>query len=227
MEQQNEFSQFELVILVDGLPTFSPMAKLIKSFSDIIKRDKGGKIKGDHEGRKKLMSTLELAYIWYVTDRKSPIRRNYPENEWEYKAKEKLGMPEEWKPDKLVEEACLDWFEITATQTSKVLEELRSSLFSSQRIIGLLRKRLDKRMDSMALIEELSGTHVTTDDDTGVDPIKEALEDVKKLIELSNKIPETISVIEKLEEKVAKETSDGKGKGGKDISRRQFPKDKR
>lgn len=220
-------NQNELVIIVDGVPTFSPMCKLITSFHDIIKRDKGGKIKGDNDGRKKLMATLELGYVWYVTDRKSLIRKNYEEHEWDIKAKEKLGMPEGWKADSLIKRACDDWYELTETQTSKVLEELRASLFSSQRIIRGLRKRLDKRMTALEMEEDLAGTGVAVDVDTGVDPLKEAIDDVKKLIDLSAKIPETITVIEKLEEKVARETSDGKGKGGKNINKRQLPRDKR
>ena len=53
------------------------------------------------------------------------------------------------------------------------------------------------------------------------------INDVNKLLDLSKKIPEMISVIEKLEERVAKERADGKGKGGKDVNRFQFPKNKR
>lgn len=211
----------ELVVLADGLPTFSPMAKTIESFKILITRDRGSK--GDADGRKKLHSTKELAYIWFLTDRKSPIKNNYKGIQRHKKAIEKLGLPEDWKPDKHIEIAMKDWEELTETQTSKVLEEMRESLFSSQDIISILRKKLDKRVKFASEFEGLPDI----DTDTGVDIVDELMKNVKSLMEMASKIPDMITIIEKLEEKVSKEKSDGKGKKGKTISKFQLPKSKR
>lgn len=221
--EQIEFNG-ELVVLVDGMPTFSPMAKMIDSFKTLIQRDKGGKVKGDYDGRKKLMSTMELAYVWFMSDRKSPIKNNYKPYERHRETIKKLNMPEEWKPDEKVEEAIEVWSEMTETQTSKVLEEMKESLFSSQRIISLIRKKLDTKLDTIELLDDVSEL---VDMETGVDQIAIIMKDMKSLLDMAKNIPDVISTVERLEEKVSKEKSDGKGKGGKTINKFQFRKGKR
>lgn len=222
MQEEINFNG-ELVTLVDGMPVFSPMAKLIDSFKVIIARDRGGVIKGDHDGRKKLLATKELAYIWFMTDRKSPIKNNFDENMRHAKTLEKISMPEGWVPDKHIQIAMSDWEDITETQSSKVLENMKASLFSSDRIITLLRKKIDNRIGSIEMLDDVD----VMINDAGVSELDVLMKDLKTLIDLSNKIPDIISTIEKLEDKVSKEKSDGKGKGGKSINRFQFPKNKR
>lgn len=222
-EEENSFNG-ELVILSDGMPTFSPMAKMIDAFKVIIQRDRGGKIKGDNDGRKKLMSTMELAYVWFMSDRKSPIKNNYKASERHKEVLKKLGMPEGWKPDDKVEEALRVWEEITETQSSKVLEEVKESLFSAQRIVTLIRKKLDSKLDEVDLMQDIS---MLVDVDTGINQIDILIKDLNSLTGLADKLPSIIATIEKLEDKVAKEKSDGKGKGGKEVNKFQFPKSKR
>lgn len=209
----------ELVTIVDGLPTFSPYARTIEDFKILITRDKGGKITGDHDGRKKFMATKELAYVYFIASRKSEFVNNFPENQRHDRIMTKLGMPENWKPDGHVEIAIDTFREITETQSSKVLEEMKESLFSSQHTITLVRKRMDHRLDKMMTDEELI--------ESDPEMLDKIINDVNKLLDLSKKIPEMIGVIEKLEERVAKERADGKGKGGRDVNRFQFPKSKR
>lgn len=211
----------ELFVLVDGIPVFSPTAKMIEDFKVLIVRDKGSK--GDSDGRKKLHANKELAYIWFVVDRKSDIKNNYSEEERHEKAKRIVGLPEDWKADKYVEIAMSTWEEIRETQTSKVLDEIKESLFSSQRLVSLIRKKIDRKL----LQAGENDIVPDMDEDTGVDYVADLMKDVNSLLDMSKKIPDMISIIEKLEEKVSKEKSDGKGKKGVAINKFQFPKHKR
>lgn len=211
--------EIELVTIVEGLPTFSPYARTIEAFKILITRDRGGKIVGDADGRKKFMATKELAYVYFIASRKSEFVNNFPENQRHDRICQKLAMPEDWKPDGHVEIAIDTFREITETQTSKVLEEMKDSLFSSQDTISLVRKRMDHRLEKMKLEEDIL--------ENNPEVLDQALTDVNKLLDLAKKIPEMISVIEKLEERVSKERADGKGRGGKDINKFQFPKGKR
>lgn len=208
-----------LITLVDGVPTFSPYAKTIEDFKILITRDRGGKIPGDADGRKKFMATKELAYIYFMASSKSEFVNNFAESQRHDKITAKLNMPEGWKPDGYVQNAIETFREMTTTQTSKVLEEMKDSLFSSQSLITLVRKRMDSRLAQLML------------DETLIEQQPELLDkihnDVNKLLDLSKKIPEMISVIEKLEEKVAKEKADGKGRKGKEVSSFQFRKSQR
>lgn len=209
----------DLVTLEDGLPTFSKEAKTIEDFKILISRDRGGKIPGDSDGRKKFMATKELAYIYWIANPKSDFVNNFPEAQRHEKICEKLKMPEGWKPDGHLQNAIETYKELIKTQTSKVLEEMKAALFSSQNLISLLRKRMDNKLNTFML------------DDTLLEEDPEALDkvsaDVNKLLKLSNEIPNMISTIEKLEEKVAKETSDKKGLKGRDIDKHQLPKSRR
>src|SRR5690606_3775109 len=94
-----------LITLVDGVPTFSPYAKTIEDFKILITRDRGGKIAGDADGRKKFMATKELAYIYFIASSKSEFVNNFAEAERHDRIIAKLNMPEGWKPDGYVQNA--------------------------------------------------------------------------------------------------------------------------
>lgn len=209
----------ELIAIVDGIPTFSPYAKTIEDFKILVTRDRGGKVPGDFDGRKKLMATKELAYVYWIASSKSEFVNNFPEHQRHDKIVAKLAMPEGWKPDGHVQNAIETFKELTATQTSKVLEEMKDSLFSCQSLITLVRKRMDSRLTQLTLDETLIETQPEL-----LDKIQN---DVNKLLDLSKKIPEMITVIEKLQEKVAKEKADGKGRGGKEVNLFQHRKSNR
>lgn len=208
-----------LITVVDGLPTFSPYAKTIEDFKILVTRDRGGKIQGDHDGRKKYMASKELAYIFFIASSKSEFVNNFPEGERHERIVAKLAMPDGWKPDNYVQNAIETFKELTKTQTSKVLEELKNSLFSSQTLISLIRRKMDNTLTSLMINDEKL--------EKEPELLDKIHNDVKKLLDLSDKIPQMITVIEKLEDKVAKEKSDGKGRGGKSVNSFQFRKEQR
>lgn len=74
-----------------------------KEYQAILMRDRGSK--GDHEGRKKSMATKELLYM-YMTIHPASIFRDLSLKEREIKSKTRCGLPDDWKPDKLLNLAC-------------------------------------------------------------------------------------------------------------------------
>lgn len=74
-------------------------AKKIKEYAVLFNRDKGSI--GDSEGRKKLIATAEIFYIYLVYDVRS-IYYNLPIDYRKKKAIEDAGLPPTWKEDKEV-----------------------------------------------------------------------------------------------------------------------------
>jgi hypothetical protein len=206
----------ELVTLVDGLPTFSPYAKTIEAFKILVTRDKGSK--GDHDGRKKLQATKELAYVWFISHPKSEFVNNYPEEDRDPMIRKHLGL-NDWQADAHVQIAIDTFREITETQSSKLLQDTKDSLFSSQKIVNLIRKKMEAKLLQVENSEE-----AITSLGEMIDGINN---DFDRLLNISTKIPTLLSTIEKLEERVNKERASGKGRGGKEVNKFQFPRSKR
>lgn len=94
----------KLIVLENDKPTFSPEVKMFKPFRLIVERDKGSK--GDNDGRKKLIATKELAFIYWFSDPRSTYKDSYPnESERIKKLKVILDLPEDWTPDELIRNA--------------------------------------------------------------------------------------------------------------------------
>lgn len=95
----------------------------IESFSQLMKRDKGSK--GDPSGRKNYIACAELYYIYLMYDIRS-LYYNLSLSEREEKGKKLAKIPDNWKRDKLFEEAIKDYqdaFELTASGNAYVVAE--------------------------------------------------------------------------------------------------------
>ena len=112
-----------LIIINDkGIPVFNPEIRMIKEYNAIIKRDKGSP--GDHDGRDKKMATKELAYIYFYASYKSPYYKNDDEQRY-LKIKSALGLPDDWKPDELIQAGIDRWDELQTTDAMLDLESAK------------------------------------------------------------------------------------------------------
>jgi len=94
----------KLIILEDNKPVFNPEVRMFKPFKRLLERDKGSK--GDADGRKKLISTKELAFIYWFIDPRSNYVDVYPDEKIRTeRIKKHLDLPEEWKIDVDIKEA--------------------------------------------------------------------------------------------------------------------------
>jgi hypothetical protein len=87
------------VIFNEGIVSELPIIK------KIIRRDRGGVIEGDSEGRNKLLAKKELLYVWNIVNVNAPgIRAGRTGKELEDYAKALVELPESWKPDDVLKE---------------------------------------------------------------------------------------------------------------------------
>lgn len=107
----------KLIIEVEGQPVFNPEVRMFAPFKALLERDKGRNSltnvfeKGDADGRKKYISTKELAFIYWFADPRSPYKESYKEEDLRTeKLKRLLALPEVWKIDELVRKA-IDFYE--------------------------------------------------------------------------------------------------------------------
>lgn len=102
----------KLITIEDEKPVFSPEVKMFAPFRKIIERDKGGKIVGDHDGRKKYVATRELAFIYWYCDPRSTYKETYIDEKARVeKLKKMLDLPDNWKMDEIIKDAVSFYLE--------------------------------------------------------------------------------------------------------------------
>jgi hypothetical protein len=130
-ELKKDNNNMKLVQWIDGKPTFSDEAKMLKPFRQIIERDKGGKgkydVPGDSDGRNKIISTKELAFIIYWCSFKSPFDHIKDDKQKEEEIKSALMLPDNWKADSLIWEGVDKWKELTYTSKRKLVDTAKRS----------------------------------------------------------------------------------------------------
>lgn len=98
----------KLIILEDNKPVFNPEVRMFKPLKRLLERDKGSK--GDVDGRKKLVSTKELAFIYWYIDPRSNYVDVYPDEKIRAeRIKKHLDLPEDWKIDVDIK-AAIDFY---------------------------------------------------------------------------------------------------------------------
>lgn len=98
----------------------NPEALLLKPFHKILARDRS---------QQKKKAKAELAYVWFMCDYKSDYQSYLDEEERSSSIVEVLeGLPKEYKPDKLVKEACEFYRERSKTVASSLLEDQKKGL---------------------------------------------------------------------------------------------------
>jgi hypothetical protein len=198
--------------IINELPVLTPEARTIREFRAIITRDRGSK--GDADGRDKRFAIKELAYVYWSCDWRSIFLKNYSEEKREEAIKKRLELPEEWKADKIVEEAITYYLWEQETASLKALQEAEAGLFSAQRLVGLIRRKMDNRITQ---IED--NENILEDQPEMVDKL---YTDYQRLIKISTDLPNQIKAINTMQETVKKEMAeDGKGRKGKTVSRFQ------
>lgn len=201
----------------NGLPVFNPEAKTIKEFKLIIERDRGGaKEKGDYDGRKKYRATKELSFIYFYCDYRSPYIDNYSISERVEPIKDALDLPNDWKIDDVVSEGIERYNREQETQTLKVLESSKESLFTTQKIITIIEKRLAGRILQIENDESIL--------DSQPELIDKIIADGDRLQKLAKNLPDTIETLNKLSDKVKTElASEQFGRAGRKISKHELP----
>ena len=98
--------------------TISEEAFMLKPFRDIWKRDKS-------KGKDKALQ--ELAYIYFMEDSRSDYQIYVDKEERSSQVKLGEGIPESWKPDKLVTEAQ-EFYAGFKSEAALLLEDIRVAI---------------------------------------------------------------------------------------------------
>lgn len=198
------------------LPVLTAEARTIREFRAIIVRDKGTKlVRGDADGREKRFAIKELAYIYWSCDWRSIFLRNYSEEQRHKKIVDRLELPEDWKPDKIVDDAMTYYIWEQDTASLKALQDTEAGLFSAQRLIGLIRRKMDKRIGEIEADEDIL--------ETQPEMVDKLYTDYQRLIKMSSDLPNQIKAITSMQETVKKEMAEeGKGRKGKSVSHHQI-----
>jgi hypothetical protein len=181
----------------------APEVKVIPEFAALIRRDKTPE---------KKRSFQELAFIYFVTDYKSPYII-YPKDERIQRVKRELGLSPDWTPDKGVIDAQLKYDELQRTPSISTLIAIRESLMTSTKVIETLRSRIEDRLVAF------NTPPAEGEDESDIEEINSIVQSVSSLLVLADKLPKAIGTLEDLEEKVKMEQSNGrKIRGGGDIN---------
>lgn len=177
--------------------SISPETRQIKHFKIIIERDRGGKIPGDSDGRKKYMAMRELAYVYHMADPKSKFN-NIPEKEKESEIILSLDLPKDWKPDEAVKNAIDKYKYYRETVSERTLRELKKTLEASVDTLGFLRESIENYIKSIKEDNDLT-----------------KLPDLVKLftttLDMGKELPKSIDNITELEKKVKKDQQETDG----------------
>ena len=153
---------------------FSPTALTLKPFADLWKRDKT-------KGKK--IAIAELAALYFYVDYKSDFSTMLDQDEKLKLIKSVIiGMPEDWEPDDLFDEACSFYDKMQETDATLLLEDAQYAVQSVRKFLRTVDMTdLDDRgkpiHDVKKIIDSLGSLHKVTE------AMFELQEQVKKAIQ--------------------------------------------
>lgn len=196
-------------------------------FRAILERDKGSE--GDAQGRKKLRAFKEFIYIWIVASMYSyPNKGGYNDKETHIEAVKMAQLEDGFKPDKLIKDAIEEYKRQQKIMTPTInsintsLKGLRISDTIAQNIIASMESTIELQ-EVIKKKREESGEPVNLASELATN--QGLIEQLNQVIEISNKLPKTIEVLEALEVRLAKEESaKAQVRGGRNKPNRADPK---
>ena len=179
----------ELFTIEENQVIIRPELRMIPQFKKIITRDKD---------RYKRQALLELAYIYYMYDYKSPYM-NISDIDRHSQIIKHLKLGENWDLDSDLKEAVNQYLEFQETPSIKALKSTRNALLNASKVIDVMNHTTEQALEDEDMVT--------------------AIETTEKLLTLADKLPKTINTIVTLEEKVQKEQHEnskvrGGGKAG-------------
>ena len=186
----------------------------IPEFKAVVNRIK--KMKGDADGRLKLVAKKELAYIYHMKSNDGPYS-SYEEKERHIRLSNDLFEDREWSADIVVKAAMDKFEELNRTPSSKFINTTLNMLHRTNAIVDAMINQLEENLQ-----EGKFKTNVITKSGIVKTGVQIMMDDIAALTKAGNEIPKTIETLEKLEEKILKERQEkaSKVRGGIKISER-------
>lgn len=202
--------------------------RTIPEFKVLIGRDRGGKIPGDHDGRKKLFAFKECMFIHLYYHPLSMYRDLSKEKRYK-KAIQHAKLPNDWKPDEVVENAAekyLELLELSALHHT-YLNSSRAIYSMGEEIEFFTMLRIRYKNEINKALKQLDSDDILAEDKERLEGIVQQntmnlMEMASKLQALSDKLPKAFDSIEVLKEKLLKEGGGVKQVyGGGTVGRRE------
>ena len=121
--------------LKEGKIVISPDKLNLPYFHTIWQADKS---------KTKEVAFMELGYIFYLCDAKSPYN-SYPEDKRKELILVDIIKDKKWKPSQLVEEAIIKYRELSKTPSSEILESVKGLLYRLKDYLDSI--KFDKKGD--------------------------------------------------------------------------------
>lgn len=197
--------------------------RAIPEFKTILERDRGSK--GDADGRKKFKAFKEFFYIYWMADFESWISRGgYSEKEKHKLAVKEALLEEDWKADIDIKLA-IEKYSKTQLEMLPALGTL-NTILTGLKAVDKVSKNIINNIDATIEFHESnrkkkaeSGEPMNVGDDLIM--ATNLVAQLKQLLDISNKVPTTIKVLQEIEDRLAKEKSGANiGRGGKKIGNR-------
>lgn len=205
-------------------------AREIAEYKVILERDKGGKIKGDLEGRKKELAKKELLYVYIMADPFNSYQVLEDKERVEV-AKRITGLNMiKWKPDEVIENAIDRYREdvklsptgLSFINSKKALKSIGEDVELVKELSDVIRKEIYNIKKEIAETkEEEKLKNLNEKLNTKVNALVNNNKEVTGLIK---KIPELQDIISRLSNIVADETNEKrKALGDREIGNREDP----
>lgn len=220
---------FTIIKVENGVPIFSKEElKATPEFSELITRRKTSK--GDSDGRKKVMNNRELLYVKYMADYDTH-HKAFSGKERHERAKHDSGLPNNWKPDEVIEIAINKYKEILLVYSPSIrlLNALEQGMMlSAEAVEGQIKQvrvtmdvatRLSSKLENVSDIEEaqqLMESLMNTSDSVQAK--------VKSFMKMVSEFPKMLEQVRALRKQVLHEQSGNRQKrGGHNKGNREDP----
>lgn len=187
-------------------------------------------MKGDSDGRKKRLNTLEMQFIKYYADPRlhsSSIYAAYSNEERIPKIKFDIGLPDDWKPDEAVFAACDKYKEIILNYvpSARALNSFQKSLMligdSNDVTIDKINTILAELKKINSSVKKEDGTIDTTSLAIVDEMLNNLQSSVSNIVKLARELPALLSTIDELRKQVLKEEGQFRKRGGGQIYNRE------
>lgn len=190
-------------------------ARQIDAYKALIERDKGGKVEGDFDGRKKLFARKELLYMYIMGDEFTMYSVLNKELR-HVRGLELSGLKHfpNWKPDKLVKEAIKQYKEdLNLSPIGFTYINTKKALYNIGKDIELYEDmNYGLRIEIYELKGEIKNAETEEDKQKSKSKLKSCLKDLnsnnKEILNITSTLPDRLESMDKLKVKLSDEDNE-------------------
>jgi len=204
--------------------------KLYKHFRTILERDRGGKIRGDADGRYKYFAFAEFSYIYFLCDINAiPAKRGFSASESHAFAIKESNLPKDYTPDEVVIEAMEFYREHCTTPTTEILIGLERGYHVSAKVINSMVEKINESFDNISIQPKKTTIRIKGEESVSINNeqanIDIAIGYLKQLNILSKDLPNIVENLKKVRATAETEQAQKQSiQGGKVKASRMDPK---